>query len=75
MIHSCLQRCSAAGLPLRAQETDLERKLSDKIAEALKKSGAPSASIAVVQDGRLAFVKAFGANEITNRQLLSHTSG
>jgi CubicO group peptidase (beta-lactamase class C family) len=110
----------AAGLPLRAQETDLERKLSDKIAETLKKSGAPSASIAVVQDGKLAFVKAFGAtaearyavgsiskqftaaailllqeqhrlslddkvakyfpaltraNEITIRQLLSHTSG
>jgi len=51
----------AAGLPLHAQETELERKLSDKIAETLKKSGAPSASIAVVQDGKLAFVKAFGA--------------
>jgi CubicO group peptidase (beta-lactamase class C family) len=110
----------AAGLPLRAQETELERKLSDKIADTLKKSGAPSASIAVVQDGKLAFVKAFGAtaearyavgsiskqftaaailllqeqyklslddkvakyfpaltraNDITIRQLLSHTSG
>jgi CubicO group peptidase (beta-lactamase class C family) len=110
----------AAGLPLHAQETELERKLSDKIADTLKKSGAPSASIAVVQDGKLAFVKAFGAtaearyavgsiskqftavaillleeqrklslddkvakyfpaltraNEITIRQLLSHTSG
>ena len=111
----------AASLALTAQEpSELDRKLSDKIAEILKKSGAPSASIAVVQDGKLAFVKAFGAtaearyavgsiskqftaaaillleeqrrlslddkvakyfpaltraNEITIRQLLSHTSG
>jgi CubicO group peptidase (beta-lactamase class C family) len=51
----------AFGLPLAAQNNELERKLGEKIAETLKKSGAPSASIAVVQDGKLAFVKAFGA--------------
>jgi D-alanyl-D-alanine carboxypeptidase len=47
--------------PLAAQEAaDLDRKLSDKIAATLKASGAPSASIAVVKDGKTAFVKAFG---------------
>jgi CubicO group peptidase (beta-lactamase class C family) len=112
----------AASLPLAAQEpSDLDRKLSDKIAATLKESGAPSASVAVVSEGKLAFVKAFGAataetryavgsiskqfttaallllqeqhrlslddkvskyfpeltraNEVTIRQLLSHTSG
>ena len=52
----------AASLPLAAQEaSDLDRKLSDKIAATLKESGAPSASVAVVNDGKLVFVKAFGA--------------
>ena len=52
----------AASLPLAAQEaSDLDRKLSDKVAATLKESGAPSASVAVVNDGKLAFVKAFGA--------------
>lgn len=48
----------AAVVPLAAQ--DLDRKLSDKISAALNKSGAPSASVAVVKDGKLAFAKAFG---------------
>jgi CubicO group peptidase (beta-lactamase class C family) len=51
----------AALLPLAAQPAaDLDRKLSDKIAATLKASGAPSASVAVVQDGKLVFAKAFG---------------
>jgi D-alanyl-D-alanine carboxypeptidase len=100
---------------------DLESRLTEKIGETVKKSGAPSASVAVVKDGKLVFAKAFGkattdtryavgsiskqftaaaillaqeqgklslddkvskffpdytrANEITIRQLLSHTSG
>jgi CubicO group peptidase (beta-lactamase class C family) len=112
----------AASLALTAQEpSELDRKLSAKIADTVKKSGVPSVSIAVVQDGKLAFVRAFGnataetrypigsiskqftavaillaeeqhklslddkvskyfpaltrADEVTIRQLLSHTSG
>jgi D-alanyl-D-alanine carboxypeptidase len=51
----------AAFLPLAAQSpADLDRKLSDKIAATLKASGAPSASVAVVLDGKLVFANAFG---------------
>ena len=48
-------------LPLAAQPaSDLDRKLTDKIAATLKESGAPSASVAVVKDGKLFLAKAFG---------------
>ena len=46
------------------QSPDLTAKLSDKIGAALKKSGAPSVSVAVVVDGKLAFAKAFGSANI-----------
>src|SRR4051812_36225401 len=42
----------------------LDTKLSEKISAALKKSGAPSVSVAVVQDGKLSFAKAFGLADI-----------
>ncbi len=45
---------------LSAQQFDLAGKLTDKISAALKKSGAPSVSVAVAQDGKLTFAKAFG---------------
>jgi len=52
----------AASLGLTAQEpADLAGRLSDQIADTVKKSGVPSASVAVVLDGKLAFAKAFGA--------------
>jgi len=35
-----------------------------KVTAALKKSGAPSVSVAVVQDGKLAFAKAFGLADV-----------
>jgi CubicO group peptidase (beta-lactamase class C family) len=38
--------------------------LDTKIADALKKSGAPSVSVAVVRDGKLAYAKAFGMADI-----------
>jgi len=54
-----------AALPLAAQsDTDVGRKLSEKIADTLKQSGAPSASIAVIKDGKLAFAQAFGKASI-----------
>ena len=46
-----------AALPLLAQtDSDLEKKITDM----LKSSGVPSVSVAVVQDGKVGFVKAFG---------------
>jgi len=52
-------------LPLAAQQSsDLDRKLSAKIADALKSSTAPSVSVAVVQDGRLVYAQAFGQADI-----------
>ncbi|MGD0872455.1 MAG: serine hydrolase domain-containing protein [Bryobacteraceae bacterium] len=54
-----------AALPLAAQSpADLDRKLTDKIAATLKASTAPSASVAVVLDGKLVFAKAFGKASI-----------
>ena len=49
----------AAQHPLR-----LDDKLSDTIAAALKNSGAPSVSIAVVYRGKLTYAKAFGSADI-----------
>jgi D-alanyl-D-alanine carboxypeptidase len=46
------------------QPATLESKLSSKISEALKKSGAPSVSVTVVQDGKLAYAQAFGMAEL-----------
>jgi len=52
-------------LPLAAQQSsELDRKLSARIADALKSSGAPSVSVAVVQDGRLVYAQAFGSADI-----------
>ena len=65
----------AAFLPLAAQEAaDLDRKLTDKIAATLKQSGAPSASVAVVKDGKLVFVKAFGAATAETRYAVGSIS-
>jgi D-alanyl-D-alanine carboxypeptidase len=54
---------SLALLPVfgRAQAiADLDAKISAKVEGALKQSGAPSVSVAVVRDGKVAFAKAFG---------------
>jgi D-alanyl-D-alanine carboxypeptidase len=50
-----------ASVPLAAQQdSGLDRKLSDKIPGILKDNQAPSASVALVKDGKLVFAKAFG---------------
>ena len=65
----------AAALPLAAQEVpDLDGKLSDKIAATLKQSGAPSASVAVVLGGKLAFVRAFGSATAETRYAVGSIS-
>src|SRR5690242_904841 len=53
-----------AGAAWAQQPAGLDAKLTDKINASLKKSGAPSVSVAVVQDGKLAFGKAFGMADI-----------
>jgi CubicO group peptidase (beta-lactamase class C family) len=55
--------CVAFALPLGAQSTlpaDLREKIDAAANDALARSGVPSASIAVVRDGQLAYVQAYG---------------
>ena len=55
-------------LPMAAQQSsELDGKLSAKIADALEASGAPSVSVAVVEHGRLAYAQAFGYADVSNR--------
>jgi D-alanyl-D-alanine carboxypeptidase len=50
-----------APLVLAAQQAaDLDRKLTDKVTAALKQSGAPSVSVVLAKDGKVAFDQAFG---------------
>lgn len=42
--------------------------LDGKIQEALKKAGAPSVSVAVVEDGKLAYAKAFGEADLAQHR-------
>jgi CubicO group peptidase (beta-lactamase class C family) len=52
-------------LPAAAQPSlELDRKLSATIADALKASGAPSVSVAVVQNGKMVYARAFGTAEV-----------
>src|SRR2546421_1860339 len=50
------------------QSPELDRKLSEKVGAALKESGAPSVSIAVVRDGQLVYAKAFGKTNIAENR-------
>jgi D-alanyl-D-alanine carboxypeptidase len=57
-----------------AQDANLAARLDPKISSALASSGAPSVSVAVVVDGRLAYAKAFGkANLAENRAATTDT--
>jgi len=54
-----------APLVLGAQEkAGMDRQLTDKISSLLHASGAPSASVALVKDGKLAFAQAFGKTNL-----------
>jgi CubicO group peptidase (beta-lactamase class C family) len=59
-----LMLCATAALLWSASAQDLSSKLTGKIEAALKKSGAPSVSVAVVQDGKIAFARAFGKADL-----------
>ena len=57
-----------------AQTSPLAPWLDERIPAALKSSGAPSVSVAVVQDGKLAYAKAFGQADIEkNREASTGT--
>jgi D-alanyl-D-alanine carboxypeptidase len=47
---------------------DLEKKLDDQISASLRKAGAPSVSVAVVRDGKLAYAKAFGMADLASKR-------
>jgi D-alanyl-D-alanine carboxypeptidase len=47
---------------------DLEKKLDDQISASLRKAGAPSVSVAVVRDGKLAYAKAFGMADLASQR-------
>ena len=49
---------------LSSPAEDLEKKLDEQISSALKKAGAPSVSVAVVNGGRLVYAKAFGSADL-----------
>jgi D-alanyl-D-alanine carboxypeptidase len=51
-------------LLLHAQDAALSGKLDEKISAALTASGAPSVSVAVVQNGQIVYAKAFGKADI-----------
>ena len=53
------------GCGLLAQTpADLEKKLDNQIQASLRKVGAPSVSVAVVQDGKTSYVRAFGVADL-----------
>jgi CubicO group peptidase (beta-lactamase class C family) len=68
----CLALLALATFPLFAQlSADLEKKLDDKISSTLQKAGAPSVSVAVVEDGKLVYAKAFGKADLAAGRLAS----
>src|SRR5579883_2457610 len=61
-------------LTLLQAQPNLEKSLDDAISTALKKTGAPSVSVAVVENGRLVYAKAFGLADLAaNRPAAPHT--
>jgi D-alanyl-D-alanine carboxypeptidase len=62
---------AAASSHARAQQAQLPQDLRDKIdglsAETLAKTGVPSASVAVVKDGRVVYLKAYGDARVEPR--------
>ncbi len=57
-----------------AQDANLAARLDPKISSALAASGAPSVSVAVIVDGRLAYAKAFGKADLAgNRAATTET--
>lgn len=61
-------------VPAAAQPGDLEKRLDETISAALKKTGAPSVSVAVVRDGKLFYAKAFGSSDLASHRTADATT-
>ena len=55
---------SILAFALSAQTPQLEKTLDQTISKALRESGAPSVSVAVVENGSVAYAKAFGSADL-----------
>ncbi|HUJ22582.1 MAG TPA: serine hydrolase domain-containing protein [Bryobacteraceae bacterium] len=72
--HTLFLLTFCAGSLFGQASAERDRKLSEKIAAALKESGAPSVSVAVVENGKVAYANAFGkANVAAGRDADIHT--
>src|SRR4051812_41209478 len=50
--------------PEESLSADIQRQIDKSVTEILKTTGAPSASIAVVKDGKVVYVRAYGMADI-----------
>ena len=72
--HTLFLLTFCAGSLFGQASAERDRKLSEKIGAALKESGAPSVSVAVVENGKVAYANAFGkANVAAGRDADIHT--
>jgi CubicO group peptidase (beta-lactamase class C family) len=55
-------------IPVLAQPSWEQKALAD-VAEALKKTGAPSVSVVIIEDGKIAFSKAFGKADLASNRV------
>src|SRR5579862_1217567 len=66
--HISLAACLCILATFAQPAANLEKKLDDKISASLKRAGAPSVSVAVVQDGKLVYAKAFGMADLAEQR-------
>ena len=59
---------TASATEIDSLPPEVGKKIDDAATKVLRESGVPSASIAVVKDGKLAFTKAYGVAEIASRR-------
>lgn len=63
---SCLLCLFAVNAPAQRTRSDLERELDGAVPKILERTGAPSASIAIVSAGHIELLKAFGYSSLTS---------
>src|ERR1035441_2776962 len=69
MLRCCFLAPFVCALSLCAQPSpDLDARIDAAAQSALKKSGVPSVSVAVVRDGKLAYARAFGNASLAPRR-------
>lgn len=68
---SCVLCLLAVAASAQRARSDLERDLDGSIPKILRRTGTPSASIAVVRAGRIELLKAFGKSSLSSARLAS----